>query len=266
MGMEEAFAPMPAEGKQGDSQQQQPGAGQEQQQPPEGGSGGDQGGAGSGEQGAGPPTAGAEAGAKHVPLEALETVRSERNDWKGKAIRAEAERDQMRQQLEARGRQQQQQPSGQQGGEQPPADDPMQRQIYRMENVVLNTSERAARKDHGNETVEKAWARVQQEFAQNPALQYQIANAPDPWDQVVQHGKRLLAMDEIGNDPAAFRKKLEEQIRAELAAAAPGGGAAPDPSKPAAPRLPESLAGARSAGARGTTWTGPQPFDQLFPN
>jgi hypothetical protein len=256
MNMEEVFAPMPPEGAKGDDQQQLPAAGQEQQEPPKGGEAAPGGEAGGGEAGAAPPAAGADA-SRHVPLEALEAERRGRQDWKEKAIRAEAERDQLRQQIERRG--QQPPPQGEQQQE-----DPVQRQVQRLENVVLNQSERAARSHHGTEAVDKAWARVQQEFGQNPALYQQIVGAPDPWDQVVQHGKRLLAMDEIGSDPVAFRKKVEDEIRAQLAAT---GGSPPDKSgKPAAPNLPESLAGARSAGARGTTWTGPTPFENLFPN
>lgn len=257
MAMDDVFAPMPPEGKEGDSQQQQPGAGQEQQHLPEGG--GEQSGAAAGgeQQGAAPPAAGADANARHVPLEALEAVRGERNDWKGKATEAQTEARMLREQL-----QRFQQQTGQQGGEQ--QQDPMQRQVQRMENVVLNASERAARRDHGPETVDKAWARVQQEFQQNPALYQQIVGAADPWDQVVQHGKRLLAMDEIGSDPVAYRKKVEDEVKAALAA--PGGASSTQSAAPAAPRLPESLAGARSAGARGTTFTGPVPFESLFPN
>jgi hypothetical protein len=270
MSMDDVFAPLPPEGQEGASQQQQPAGTQAQQQPqqPQGeGGGGEAGGeAGGGSEGAGPPpAAGADPAARHVPLEALEAERRVRQDWKEKAIRAEAERDQLRQQMERR-QPQQQPPQGGQQQQQP--DDPVQRQVQRLENVVLNQSERAARSHHGSEAVDKAWARVQQEFAQNPALYQQIVGAPDPWDQVVQHGKRLMAMDEIGTDPLAYRKKVEDEIRAQLAAGA-GGAAAPgsDPAgKPAPPRLPESLAGARSAGARGTTWTGPAPFDSLFPN
>lgn len=247
--MDDVFGELPPEGQQtqtGESQppEQQPAQPQEQPHQPlpeETGT-------------AAPPAAGTDTG-KHVPLEALEAERKGRQDWKEKATRAETEAQMLREQLQ---RFQQQQPSGQPGGEQQP--DPMQRQVQRMENVVLNASERAARRDHGTETVDKAWARVQQEFQQNPALYQQIVGAADPWDQVVQQGKRLLAMDEIGSDPVAYRKKVEEEVKAQLAAAP----ATPQSNTPAAPRLPESLAGARSAGARGTVYTGPVPFENLF--
>lgn len=243
--MDDVFAPLPPEGQTGESQptEQQPQEPQQQPQqpPPE-------------EPGtAAPPAAGADNG-KHVPLEALEAVRGERNDWKGKATEAQTEARMLREQL---ARFQQGQPQDQ------PQADPLQRQVQRMENVVLNASERAARRDHGTETVDKAWQRVQQEFSQNPALYQQIVGSGDPWDQVVQHGKRLLAMDEIGSDPVAYRKKVEEEVKASLAA---GSGAPSQSQQPAAPRLPESLAGARSSGARSATWTGPTPFESLFPN
>lgn len=247
--MEDVFGELPPEGQtspqQGGTQppeQQAPEPQEQPQQPPP-----EEPGA------AAPPAADA---VKQVPFEALEQERNERKDWKAKAIRAEAERDQWRQRYETA-----QQPQPQQ---QPQEVDPMQRQVARMENVVLNASERAARRDHGAETVDKAWQRVQQEFGQNPALYQQIVGAADPWDQVVQHGKRLLAMDEIGSDPVAYRKKVEEEIRSQLVATAAGNN--PQSQQTTAPRLPESLAGARSAGARGTTFTGPVPFETLFPN
>ena len=284
-GMDEVFAPLPPEGREGQGdtggqqqragaadpggQQQVPQGAQQQPQGSDGGQGGDggglpgdQGAAGAqpqGQQGAAPPAAGTES--RTVPLEALEAERRTRQDWKGKAERAETEAQMLRQRLARY--EQQQQPPGQPGGQQQQPQqqpDPVVQAVQRVENVALNVSERAARTFHGTETVDKAWARVQQEFAQNPALYQQIIGSPDPWDQVVQQGKRLLAMDEIGTDPAAYRKKLEEQIRAEMAAAGPAAAASP------APQLPESLAGARSAGARGTTWTGPTPMENLFNN
>ena len=245
---------------QGESREQSAGAGQEQrgeQQPPQGGEGEQQqpaGGEQGGEQGAAPPAAGASG--RMVPVEALEATR---NDWKAKATEAQTEARLLRERLERYERSQQ--PQGQPGGQQQQVD-PVQAQYQRLENVVLNASERAARRDHGTETVDKAWARVQQEFGANPSLYDQIVRSPDPWDQVVQHGKRLMAMDEIGNDPAAYRKKLEEEIRASVLASAGGQQQTNQP----APRIPASLAGERSAGARGNTWTGPTPLEDIFPN
>jgi hypothetical protein len=246
--MDDVFETLPPEGQQTNPGEAQPPAQQPpepQEQPPspppeEPGT-------------AAPPAAGTD---RQVPLDALEAVRGERNDWKGKATEAQTEARMLREQLQRF----QQGQQGQQG--QPQQIDPMQAQVQRMENVVLNASERAARRDHGTETVDKAWQRVQQEFSQNPALYQQIVGSPDPWDAVVQQGKRLLAMDEIGTDPEAFRKKVEERVRAELAA----NPLATPAAAPAAPNLPQSLAGARSAGARGTTFTGPTPMENLFNN
>lgn len=180
---------------------------------------------------------------KHVPLAALEAERKGRQDWKEKAIRFEEELRHLREQAQA-------QP------QQPQERDPVMEAQVRLENLTLNASERLARKEYGTEVVDKAFQRLQQEFAKNPALHRQVMNAADPWDEVVQQGKRLIAMDEIGTDPLAYRQKLEAEIRASLQ----------QPQQPAAPRIPGSLADARSAGARGATFTGPTPLADLFPN
>lgn len=180
---------------------------------------------------------------KHVPLEALEAERKGRQDWKERAIRYEEELKQLRQQV--------QQPAQQ------PQQDPVVAYQQRLETVLLNASERAVRKELGDEVVNKAFARMQQEFAKNPALHQQVLANPDPWRETVTQGQRLMAMDEIGSDPSAYRAKLEAEIRASLSAA---------PAAPAAPAVPQSLAGARSAGARGTTFTGPTPMETIFPN
>ena len=59
------------------------------------------------------------------------------------------------------------------------------------------------------------------------------------WDkegEAVTQGQRLMAMDEIGADPAAYRAKVEAELRAQLAAS-------PQSQQPNTPALPQSLAG-----------------------
>lgn len=174
---------------------------------------------------------------KHVPLAALEAERKGRQDWKEKAIRAEEE-------LKALRNQSQQQPREQV--------DPVTAQAERFENVILNASERNAIAAHGKEVVDQAFERYQQEVAKNPALAMQVRNSGDPWDELVKVGKRLMAFDEIGEDPSAYRAKVEAEIRASIQT--------PKPEQ----KLPASLAGARSAGSRGATWTGPTPLGSIL--
>lgn len=177
---------------------------------------------------------------KHVPLAALEAERKGRQDWKEKAIRAEAELEQLKK------------PQQQQQREM----DPMEAQSLRLENVLLNASERAARKEYGAEVVDRAFERFQAEVQKNPSLGNQVRNSADPWDELVKQGQKLLALDEIGIDPVAYRKKVADELRAE----------SQQSQQPPAQKLPNSLAAARSAGSTGSTWTGPVPIDSLFTN
>lgn len=186
---------------------------------------------------------------KHVPLAALEAVR---NDYKGKSAKLEgeleairAERDRL---LEA-----QRQPQSQ------PRELSIQEQSAAIaEKRFLDTSELIARQKHGDEVVTKAYERMVVEFAKDPALHAQVLRATDPWDEMVKRGKRQQALDAIGDDPETFETRLREKWEAEKAAA--------QPEQSSAPRLPQSLADARSAGARGATFTGPTPLDSMFPN
>ena len=193
---------------------------------------------GEGDQGAGTPTADTE---RHVPLAALEAERKGRQDWKEKAIRFEEEAKQLRERMQAQP-QQPQQPQ-----------DPLAAMQQQIVNERFNTSEMLVRDKHADldEVIEQFKAAA----AQNPALVAQMHAHPHPWKFAYDEGKRLKFAAEIGNDPEAYRKKVEAEIRAQLTQS----------QQPAA-RLPGSLADARSAGARGTTFTGPTPLDSLFPN
>jgi hypothetical protein len=219
---------------QGETQpEQQP---QEQSaQPPEG-------------EGAAPPAADT---TRHVPLEALEAERKGRQDWKEKAIRAEAERDQLRQQMER--------------GQQPPQQqqqDPLLTLQQQMVNDRFNFSEALMREKHAD--VDEAVEAFKEAAKQNPALVAQMHANPLPWKFAYEEGKRLRFATEIGNDPEAYRKKVRAEIEAELKAQQQP--ASLQSQQPAAQPLPQSLAGARSSGARGGTFTGPVPFETLFPN
>jgi hypothetical protein len=192
---------------------------------------------------AAPPAAGT---VRQVPLEALEAERKGRQDWKEKAIRFEEEARQLRMQQEQRA-QQPQQPQ-----------DPLASMQQQIVNERFNTSEMLARDKYADldEVVETFVAAAKQ----NPALAAQMNSHPHPWKFAYDEGKRLKFAAEIGNDPEAYRKKVRAEIEAEIR------GATQQSQQPAAPGIPQSLAGARSAGARGTSFTGPTPIDTLFPN
>lgn len=237
--MEDVFGELPKEPtKQGESQppEQQPPEPQEQPQqpPPE-------------EPGtAAPPAADA---SKHVPLSVLEAARK---DYKGQAAKLEGELAAIREERDRLRAAQSQQPQQPQ--------DPLVQLQQQMLNDRLNTSEMMLRDKHAD--VDDVIPVFMEAARQNPALAAQMYANPHPWKFAYDEGKRMRFAAEVGNDPAAYRKRIEDEVRAELAKAQ-----APAQSPAAqAPSVPASLADARSSGARGATWTGPRPFDTLFPN
>lgn len=190
-------------------------------------------------EGAAPPAADTD---RSVPLAALEAERRGRQDWKERATRAEERARMLEEREAAAARQQPQQPQ-----------DPLVSLQQQMVNERFNTSEMLARDKYADldEVVEQFKAAA----AQNPALVAQMNAHPHPWKFAYDEGKRLKFAAEIGNDPEAYRKKVEAEVRAQLTQ-----------SQQPAQRIPGSLADARSAGARGTTFTGPTPLDAIFPN
>lgn len=114
-----------------------------------------------------------------------------------------------------------------------------------LQNVTLNTSERFARKEHGQETVETAKAWALQRFAADPLYHQQILNDPDPYERVVTDWRREQVFSEV-KDPKEFEQfKAWKQAQNALSAQPGGQPSAPNPA-PSIP--PPSLASAPSAG------------------
>lgn len=184
---------------------------------------------------------------KHVPLSALEAERKTRQDWKEKAVRAEERQKALEAQLEQIRQQQPQQP------QQPPSAEAL------VLNERFNMSEMMLRQQH--EDVDEVIGRFMQEAEKNPALGAELRRQTHPYQWAYQYAKRLALMDEIGNDPNAYREKLKEQIKAELAQQQP---AEPAPPKQS-PQIPQSLASARSVGSRtASAYSGPTPLDAIL--
>ncbi|MNY73265.1 hypothetical protein D3C86_2120160 [compost metagenome] len=78
----------------------------------------------------------------------------------------------------------------------------------------------------------------------------------NPYEFAYREGKRIQLLKEVGDDPAAYRARIEAEVREQLQKA-----------NPAALNLPASLAGARSSATRtAPAFTGPSPLDSLFKN
>lgn len=108
---------------------------------------------------------------------------------------------------------------------------------------------------------EAAFNRAAQAGAIDPAVHAQINNSPNPWAAAVKWYNAQQAKAEIGDDPAAYRAKLEAEILAKHGLTAEGGAVERQP----ATVMPSNLAGARNVGSRsGPAWSGPPSLNEIF--
>lgn len=180
---------------------------------------------------------------KTVPVSALESVRSEKKDWKEKAIRAQAE-------LEAMQKYQQPQPE-------PQEVDPLQKMQQDLINERFNTSEMLARQAHSD--IDEKFAVWQEAVQANPALTQVLQAQKHPWEFMYQEAAKIQLQQEIGSDPTAYKEKLKEEVKAELQAVEP------TETNAQKPHISKSLAGSRSAATRGqSTFSGPSSLDDIL--
>lgn len=76
----------------------------------------------------------------------------------------------------------------------------------------LNTSERFARKEFGNDLFDETFAWLETRHD----LQDVFSRQPDPWGAAISHYQRERIAEEIGDDPNAWRERERERIRAEI--------------------------------------------------
>lgn len=141
-----------------------------------------------------------------------------------------------------------------------PIDDPQGFQASVQEQIAqaqfqtrLEMSELIARQNHGEET----WQATNQWLHTNPQMVQQLQQSQDPCGEAVRAFKRHQAMQEIGDDPQAYRERVEAEVRerleAEMTQQAPQ-----VPSQP----MPANFASSRNAGKRkGPEWSGPTSLD-----
>ena len=126
-------------------------------------------------------------------------------------------------------------------------------------------SEMLTRDKHGDEAVNAARDAFMQEVQRNPALYAEMKASTNPYGYVVGWHKRHSVLNEIGNDPDAWRAsqqeaikaQIREELRAELLAEMQG-------TAPPKPRLPGSLASAPAAGKAGEPRAKGSAFDAAF--
>lgn len=204
---------------------------------------------------------------KSVPIGVVHAVRAERQDWKEKALRMEGEMAALKAQMEAakvtpvpvaqpQQRQQETIPN--------PVEDPHGFVAYQQReflNTKLDMSEAILRATDLPD-IDPAIEAFKAATMKNPALGAEMARQQHPYKWAYDQGKRALAMAEIGDDPAAYRARIEAEIRSSLTQSP-----APSVSSPAAPSrpLPRSLAGVPSSAPQAAgAWSGPTPFSEIL--
>jgi hypothetical protein len=195
--------------------------------------------------------------------EALIAERAKRKDWKGQAERASGELTALRAELEAarkaaivapppaapvvpapEPRQDMAVPN--------PVEDPQGYHAYHQRmlfNERLENSEFRLRDKHDD--VDAKIEVFKKAVQANPALTAEFSRQRDPYRWAYEYAKRVMAQEEIGDDPTAFRTKIEAEIRAKVEAeyAAAGNGAAPIRQAPTV-NIPRSLGTAPSSAPR----------------
>ena len=198
-----------------------------------------------------------------IPRRAYEDERRKRQDWKERAARLEGELTAIRrQQEEAR-----QPPPEQMPPLQPidPAQDPVgftARLQQVLLNERLNNSEERIREKIGDDKLNEYVNEFKQLAQRDQTLFGKLYSQTNPYAWMTREVDRLRHLREVGDDPSAYRARIEAEARAKWEAEAK---AAPPPS-PAVGMQP-SLATARSvAGRTAATWTGePSLEDVLAP-
>jgi hypothetical protein len=94
----------------------------------------------------------------------------------------------------------------------------------------------------------------------DPADYRRVVNSPNRYAEAVRWHERQVARAEIGDDPSAYKARLEAELRDKILAEL-GGGAV----RGFAHVTPSNLAGARNVGSRsGPAWSGPASLNDIF--
>jgi len=122
-----------------------------------------------------------------------------------------------------------------------------------VSNVTAEMSERFARLQHGDDFISEAF-----EAAKAKGVVDGFRGRKDPWGDLARWHKSQKALAEIGDDPAAFRERVKQEIRNELQAEMAVQSVKTIPAGP-------SLAGQPNLSARNPTgWAGPTPLSEAL--
>ena len=138
-------------------------------------------------------------------------------------------------------------------------------EIDSMRQVLLGNMQIIAGIKYGEDKVAEAETAFQEAYQSgriDPGDVQKILGSANVYAATVQWHQRRQAQAEIGDDPAAYRAKLEAELREKITAELQSG--QQQRTQPALD-LPSNLAGARNVGARsGPAWSGPTPLADIF--
>jgi hypothetical protein len=219
-----------------------------------------------------------------VPQQALHASRQAERDAKSEAATLKAELDQMR--AEMRGMQ----AAMQRPAQPPPA--PPQPRVFPdpladpegFKQAVLDEARDELRRgreedlaNHHRRTLQSAHRKYGGEFeaafqaakgfAQtNPLFEQELKAADDLGEHILDWHRRRQVLTEVGNDPAAYRERIRQELLAEMRGTngAPPAAAAPPGNRPNG-TLPTSFATAQNSGSRTTGgYSGPLSLEDIM--
>jgi hypothetical protein len=107
---------------------------------------------------------------------------------------------------------------------------------------------------------ERAFIGALQEGRLDPSDYRRVVNSPNRYAEAVKWHQRQVARAEIGDDPSAYRARVEAELREKILAEMGGGSG-----RGYASVTPSNLAGARNVGSRsGPAWSGPATLNHIF--
>jgi hypothetical protein len=197
-----------------------------------------------------------------IPRRAYEDERRKRQDWKEKAARLEGELAAYKaQQEQARQPQPEQMPPL---APIDPAQDPVgftARLQQVLLNERLNNSEERLREKIGDEKLNEYVNEFKQLAQRDQTLFGKLYSQTNPYAWMTREVDRLRHLREVGDDPSAYRARIEAEARAKWEQEQTAKLPAPSP----AAGLQPSLATARSvAGRTASTWTGEPSLEEVL--
>jgi hypothetical protein len=138
--------------------------------------------------------------------------------------------------------------------------------MQQMQEMRLGFSKQLATTVHGEGAVTEAIQALGTLRQQNPGefarLEAQAASSADPVGDVVRWHKRQRTLQEVGEDPAAYRERIRQEVLAEMQTQQ--GETAPQPASQSQPRLPSSFAAPSAGGPRVNGYGGPRALSDIM--